>query len=160
MLRAPRNRLTISFSWIGHGVCPLREVPKKLRRLGWNRRVLTFDDFHDACEAEGIYVRPVPLDCGGLYLTVENTPVILLDERLREPRRSFVAWHEYGHHLWHTPGRFGRHAKTELEADLIAHVALIPVFLLNLPDGEIGDFFGYDAGMIRTRVKIFQTFGV
>lgn len=82
----------------------------------------------------------------------------MLNENLRGHWRALVAWHEYGHHLWHVPGAFGLHRKTELEADLIAHVALIPAFLLHLPDGEIAEMFGYTPRLIRTRVEIFRQF--
>ena len=89
---------------------------KQLRQLGWNRRVLSYDDFLQACEVAEVTVlelafRRLP----GIYTNYCGWPIIGLRKGLREPRRSLVAWHEMGHHLLHAPGIqcYGRHAKTD-----------------------------------------------
>lgn len=138
----------------------MKQIPDRLLELGWNQRILTLDDFHNTCEEEGILVHSSRLDWPGLYLHYRNRPVILLDESLRGHLRTLVAWHEYGHYLWHVPGCYGLARRSEKEADLIAHVALIPAFLLHLPDGEIAEMFGYGPALLRTRVEIFRRYGL
>lgn len=136
-------------------------ILSQLRALGWNRRVLTHDDFEHFCEVENILLIEAPLTFWrGVYYVDQGRPVITLDSRLRGPDRLLTAWHEAGHHLFHTPGHFGHPAKTEREADIVAHIALIPVFLLQLPDGEIQEMFGYSSEIIAERVHIFRTFNL
>lgn len=135
--------------------------PTLLERLGWNRRVLTFADFEDICERQGVLL----LDASyrrrpGFYTEHNGWPVIALDQRLHGAKRTLVAWHEFGHYLLHTPGYFGLHSKTELQADVVAHVALIPVPLLHLPDGEICETYGYSWRIVRERVRIFRAFNL
>lgn len=40
----------------------MKTVPQKLKQLGWNRRILTLDDFHNTCDDEGVLVHSGPLD--------------------------------------------------------------------------------------------------
>lgn len=138
----------------------MRQIPLRLRALGWNRRVLTLDDFHRVCRRERILVTDAPLAQRGRYFEVRGVPIIALNERLRGHEKTLVAFHELAHWYFHVPGFYGVRGKTELEADVIAHCALIPVFLLNLPDGEIAEMFGYPDEMITERVKIFRTFNL
>jgi len=135
-------------------------IPSQLHALGWNRRVLTLDDFYTACEAEHITVFDVAMHWQGLFLYFEGKPIIALNVRLRGNQRTLVAWHEFGHYCYHYPGSFGRQRKTEREADIIAHVALIPAFLLNLPDGELQEMFGYSSELISARIAIFRQYNL
>lgn len=133
-------------------------IPSLLNAFDWNKRILTLDDFYTACEDEGVFVFDTDMYWRGLFLYVDGAPVIALNERLRGHQRTLVAWHEFGHYAHHYPGSFGRERKTEKEADVIAHVALIPAFLLHLPDGELHDMFGYSLELIEKRVEIFRKY--
>ena len=132
----------------------------KLQQLGWNRQVLSLDDFYNACERERVVVFDAPMRELGAFFYRRRRPCIALNERLRGHTRTRVAWHEFAHFLWHVPGDYGHPDKTEYEADIIATCALIPAFLLNLPDGEIAEMFGYSRELIRLRVEIFKYVGV
>jgi Zn-dependent peptidase ImmA (M78 family) len=143
----------------------MKAIPQTLRALGWNRRPLTLDHFYDFAERESILVIersfPKPMHrCRGFYVEEAQRRVIVLNTLTPAALRPLVAWHEVGHALWHTPGRFGLHSKTELEADLIAHCAVVPrPWLFEHSFGEIVEMVG-DVGIVRERVKIWQRFGL
>jgi len=124
-------------------------------------RQLSLDDFDALAEAQGILVIEGALDFPGCFLYHQRRPVILLNRNQSHARRTLTAWHEYGHFLFHTPGHFGLHGKTELEADLIAYCALVPRFLLRWHSlAEIAELYGYDAGIVRERWRIWTRLGV
>ena len=137
----------------------MKRIPSRLRKFGWNQRVLNLDDFYLFCEEEGVIVFDFPMRRQkGLYFKILFWHFIVLSSRLKGHERALVAWHEIGHYIWHVPGCYGRHSKTEREADWIAHVALIPNFLLNYSDGELWEMFAYDPALVRERVQLFQCF--
>jgi len=82
----------------------MKSIPSRLYALGWNRRVLTFDDFLAVCQRERVVVYETRMRWRGLYFFDSGQPVILLDERLRGHQRTLTAWHELGHHLFAVPG--------------------------------------------------------
>lgn len=136
----------------------MKTIPQRLCKLGWNRRVLTYADFEQACEDDQITVitKHLPDDLGQ-YRIEQSREVITLDRALHDPLRVFVAFHEFGHALYHVPGHYGLHAKTELEADVIAVVALLPRPLLyKLSPGEISEALGYPLSLIDERYSILR----
>ena len=139
-----------------------KTIPERLRKLGWNRRVLTFADFERVCEEDNILIiaKHLPDDVGQYY--IENgQDIIALEYDLRDPQRTLVAFHEYGHALFHCPGHFGHHSKTELEADIIAVAALVPKPLLyKLSPGEISEAMDYPLSLIWERWEFLRRFGV
>lgn len=136
----------------------MKPIPTHLRAFGWNERILTLDDFYRYCEQQDVIVFDAPMRRKGLYFKLLGWHFIVLSSRLRGIERALVAWHEVGHYCFHFPGAFSLHRKTETEANMIAHVALIPVFLLNFPDGELWEMFGYDPAMVKERSRIFDCF--
>lgn len=133
----------------------------KLNALGWNQRVLTYEIFERFCEREGILILNAALECPspGFFRIHRGWPVIAIDQQLRGVKRNLVAWHEVGHYLLHTPGHFGWHAKTELQADVVAHIALIPAVLIrSCTPAEIAEEYGYTQEMIWTRLEILRRF--
>ncbi len=132
----------------------MREVLSKLAQRGWNCRPLTLDDFDIWCDQEGVRVITLPMPARGLYLVRHGYPLIVLNESLRGPDRLFVAWHEFAHHLLHTPEScyfgFGLEEKAQYQANLIAACALIPRASLASPDPDL------PADLLRLRWQIYQ----
>lgn len=106
----------------------------------FNERSLTENDFYTICEAEGITLieHDKPFSW---WMTVENKPFIVLNKRLRGIKRLYVMWHELGHHFLH----FGSEpnqvyfsemtkSKAELEADILAILAVCPMKALQTND--------------------------
>lgn len=137
----------------------MKQIHPRLARIGWNRRVLTYADFERACERDGITVITKRLiDDLGRYQIVKGRELITLDVGLRGPLRTFVAFHEYGHALYHVPGKHRLLAKTELEADIIGIVALLPrSLLLRMSPGEISEALGYSLAFVAERYKIWES---
>jgi Zn-dependent peptidase ImmA (M78 family) len=137
----------------------MKSVSTALHRLGWNRRILTYELFEEVCEREGVLIYDIPsMPSPGFYTIEQGWHVIALDRRVTGLRRALVAWHEFGHYRMHCPGHFGRHTKTEMHADIIAHVAVLPAHLLHLPDGELIELHGYPSEVVAERVRIFRAF--
>jgi hypothetical protein len=138
------------------------EVLAKLYTYGWNRRRLTYDLFEDFCANENIVVaqRPLPEFHPGEYKLVNGRDYIKLDPNLRGHRLTLTAWHEAGHALLHTPGKFGSSKKTETEADFIGYAALIPLYLVkHFSDWEIAEEYGYPLQYCRERRTLRDIFG-
>lgn len=133
---------------------------ERLKRFGWNRRILDLDDFYRLCKRERIATRTLDFRLvKGSYMMFDGAPVIFLKASLRESKLTEVAWHEVGHYVYHAPGIqcYGRHRKTETQADYVAACALIPKpLLLSRTTDELIDIFGYPLKLIRTRQEIWR----
>jgi Zn-dependent peptidase ImmA (M78 family) len=138
----------------------------KLTRYGWNRRVLSEEDFYRICDKEGIEVIETPLVTAGFYMVFEEQPYIIINANLRGVRRLHVAFHELAHHLLHAPRSVGFYGlrkdhKSEREAEALALCALIPEPLLRrMLAEEIVEEYGYTWEMLRQRLKVLDEFGV
>jgi len=140
----------------------MKGIHPRLQRIGWNRRVLTYTDFERACERDGITVisKRLPDDLGR-YQIVKGREVITLDSHLHGTLKVFIAFHEYGHALYHVPGCHRLLSKTEFEADIVGIVALLPRPLLErLSPGEISESLGYSLAFIAERYKILSNLHV
>lgn len=132
-------------------------IPLRLRQMGWNRRVLSYADFEQACEDFDItLVLRRFADQGEYYVDPYWGDVIVLDNTMPDPLRSMVAWHEFGHALLHIPGHYrGFDEKAEYQADLVGLVALIPDTLFRrYTDGEISEQYGYPLRFIQHRREV------
>jgi Zn-dependent peptidase ImmA (M78 family) len=138
-------------------------------KFGWNRRVLTQEDFARICRRERIRVEELPLSVRGFYGVCKGKRFIALDSRVRGVPRLFTAYHELAHHFLHVPKatasvnffHLREDPKVKFEADAFAVVALIPEPLLRrMPTWEIEEEFGYTRDMINFRLKVLDTFGV
>ncbi|MGD6690796.1 hypothetical protein VWY33_22545, partial [Xanthomonas citri pv. citri] len=58
----------------------------KLTRYGWNRHVLSEEDFYRICDKEGIEVIETPLVTAGFYMVFEEQPYIITNANLRGVR--------------------------------------------------------------------------
>lgn len=138
-------------------------IPHALASVGWNRKVLSSQDFERCCEEEEILVLTLPLvEWGGFYGVFDGVPVIALDESLRGVERDRVAWHELAHHFLHTPDFLFydavSEAKAQREANIIAACALIPLPLLKARTfAELEDDYGYPRDLISYRADLWRT---
>ena len=132
----------------------------RIRARGWNRRVLTFDDFEEVCAEEGIIILDTRQDeISGEYEILDGQPLIKLHRDLTGFRRTLVAFHEYGHHCWHVPGHWNGRGLTEVEADFVGLAALIPCPLLfKYSPAEIADEYGYPLRTVIERVRLYHVF--
>ncbi len=108
-----------------------------LSQLGWNHTILGFDDFQLVRAASHIlYTEAELYRIAGAFDIIENVPIILLSSVLREPFKTFCAWHELSHYnldsslpcLFTDPT--GREV-IETRASLIAACALIPQHIVH-----------------------------
>ena len=141
----------------------MKQVASLLMKRGWNRRVLTNDDFEEWCERDGVMVLEEEMEYPGFYLIRNTQPVIVLNKKLTGIERQIVSWHEYGHHVLHVPtGRFfslGNFDKSEYQAHLVASVALLPKPYLYRPITELQEE-GYPFELLRFRGRVFDQFGL
>lgn len=126
--------------------------------VDWNSRLLTETDFDLTCDLAGIRVFETTMRPRGLYLVYEGTPIIFVNRRLRGWRRLHVRWHEFGHHLMHSPAirtLLDFEPKAEFQANVFAACALIPFpTLANIGiDGVAGD---YPAELLAFRWAVWE----
>lgn len=143
---------------------------KKLKELNvdWNHRALTEDDFHRLCRRFRVRVQEMPLRVAGFYYRVRNIDFIAIDSKLTGPKRLIVMFHELGHFMFHAPDSgatanfhgVGRRTRKELEADLFAICAVLPVTLLRARsvDELLDD--GFDSETIAERQAIYEQHGI
>lgn len=132
----------------------------------WNKRVHTERDAEEFCEKRGVIVIETDLiDDLGEYLVRREKPVILLHKFIAREYRTWVFLHECGHEMFHSPlnCRFSTitRRKVELQANLVAAVALIPVELLRTKTlWEIKEEYDYPQKLVLLREYIWNTFRV
>lgn len=130
----------------------------------WNIRVFTDDDFHQLCEDEHVQVYESDMGIPGAYCIYSGSPVIFINRALPQNRKLFVKFHELAHHWLHSPGVqffLNTHSKVELEANIVAACALIPVTLWAAKtEYEIIDEYGYSPELIYIRSEIYRTWGI
>jgi Zn-dependent peptidase ImmA (M78 family) len=91
-----------------------------------SKRLTPLQRFRLACRRHGITVVERPrADSGLTWKTREEGRWIILGGDLREKHREFVAFHELGHALLPSSGRFNDPVD-EFHADLFAYLALKP----------------------------------
>lgn len=136
----------------------------RLAQYGWNRRVLTSDDFDRFCEIEEVIVEERETGFPGLYRREQNRPIISISPLVLPRARPWVLWHEMGHVLLHDPAcafMYAGNQKLERQADLIAACALIPRPLLDeLTIWEIHDQYRYPIELYELRQKFLAEIGV
>jgi Zn-dependent peptidase ImmA (M78 family) len=127
---------------------------ERLKKYGFNRRELTERDFYAICEAEGIQVTEMDVPVS-FYFCLLGERHIILNKKLKGIKKTFTMFHELAHHFLHgtdlpeTAMFFGLNkSKSELEADAIALLAIIPK--------KIGDFSFLDDHPNRYAKKLFK----
>ncbi len=138
-------------------------VPSLLRALGWNRRILTYEDFEFLCTQLGVYVLSLPVEIEGLYTHYRERPVIVLSQALTGHRRTFIAWHEMAHFLCHHPGiaRFDvtSISKAERQANAIAACALIPQRLIRTMEfNAIAEQLNLPHDLVLQRADVWRNY--
>jgi Zn-dependent peptidase ImmA (M78 family) len=139
----------------------------KLRLLGHNKRVWTFDDFESCCDVEQVEVVLTDSPILGAYTIVEDIPTIGLSDRVQGVRRLEVAFHELHHHYADVPCAFySPHSEDKLEvaADRFALCAMIPRPLLvrmrkQYTLWDLYEEYGYGAELVNRRMHYNDLYG-
>ena len=105
---------------------------KKLKRFGFNEREQREEDFYRICEIEKITVLELNVPTS-FYFACNGEFFIVIKKTLRGIKKTFSMFHELAHHFLHGGSSkpnayfFGLiESRNELEADMIATVAMIP----------------------------------
>lgn len=139
---------------------------KKLSRYGFNRRILTEADFYRICEMLRITVLEMDVS-RSFYMSVGGKSFIVLAEKLKGLKKTFVMFHELAHHFLH--GARDRASafyfnllddKNEFEADALALIALIPVSSLRSFDFLEEHPNRYARKLYKDRQRLYFLYGV
>lgn len=130
---------------------------------GWNKQVLTEIDFFNVLRKKNAHYIETDLISGaGEYLVHRGKEFILINSLVPRRFKAWVQWHELGHLLFHVPGHFSKHdtLKSDLQANMIAAVALMPLVMLEKYSvGEILEFYDYPEELIEYRLLYFERYG-
>lgn len=141
----------------------------KQLKIGWNERPLGEIDFYKLCKRHKIVIDEMPLRVSGFYYCVKGGHYIAIDSKLPKGMKLLVMFHEFAHFLMHAPSvnetasyhGVGRKNRKEIEADVFALVALIPVkWLETMTPDEIIDRSGLDVKHVKERFEIFERNGI
>lgn len=129
---------------------------------GWNKRVLTEEDFYRYCTDLEVQVVERETASLGEYTVFRNVHFIILDPSLKRGWRLWVAMHELGHRILHAPltshFSYSTVKKFDYQANTIAAVALIPTYLCETKTlGELQEEFGYPNELIAFRKELYDT---
>lgn len=138
-------------------------IRKKL--LDWNKKVFTYEDFEFICEREKVCIVVLNNREKGEYCFRYEQPVILIKDKLKTNEKTWVAFHELGHHFLHYPAphRFSRGTfrKMDREANYFAAIALIPTYLVkSLTLDEILEDYNYPNELIKIRKEIYEEYKI
>lgn len=149
----------------------MRFLIEKISRLkiGWNRKPLTESDLYQLCSKYRITIVEMPLQTGGFYYCVKGRHYIAVDSDLSPHEKLLVMFHEFAHFLMHSPDTgvtanfhgVGRRTRKEIEADIFAHCALIPVNWIEKRSAhELTDEEGISEKIVKERVSIYRRYGL
>lgn len=144
---------------------------ERFKRIGWNTRVFTVEDFYRLCRRERprVRVNEIPLVVPGFLMVIKGVPHIYINESLRGVAWLKVALHELGHYYLHTPpdaysSSFYQdipHTKEEHEAEAFALVAMIPEQLLRtMLTWQIEESHGFTREIIQARLGVMDLYGI
>lgn len=138
-------------------------------KFGWNVKPLTEAEFYRLCRKFKVKVVLMSLKRRGYYSRVKGKHHIVISDRLPDFQTLFVMFHEFGHFLMHSPAsgqgtKFSgkcEGSREETEADAFAYCALLPLSMLRdrLPEELVNDF-GFPAGFLMERLKIYERYGI
>jgi Zn-dependent peptidase ImmA (M78 family) len=143
----------------------------ELRYPEFNKKKLQYTDFEKICNAENIITWQDKIPWEGWYFKRRAQSFIVINKSLPDFIKRFTAFHELGHYFAHA-GRhhfnssrlkWWRQKKMELQADVIAAVALAPTSLLEdlksqkrLTGEEIAKICKTPKDFGEFRLKIFK----
>lgn len=137
-----------------------RKVKEKLPY--WNLKVHGITEAEEYCERNLVgQIRTDLIADLGEYRIYKETPMILIHKFVSWQYLPWVFWHEIGHDILHFPLTCnfskGTRKKIEKEANIIAAVALIPLWVLKTKNlYEIQEEFGYPRELILLRKEIYE----
>lgn len=138
-----------------------------LTSFGWDEEILDFTDFTKALVRNGIVYTEGPLiHLPGMFGVQKGMPCILLSSLLKEPFKSFVAFHELGHynfdssHLCFYANIRGREP-IEARASLLAAVSKIPRPLIEtMSSRDMKEVFDYPFELYAFRKAVYDVTGL
>lgn len=142
----------------------MKFLMEKLSRYGWNEREQTEDDFYQICEDEKVLVFEFEMRRAGMYGVCEGVPVILLNKNLRGVKKLEVAFHELGHHFFHSPAMclYTRNLtrRHQMEAQVVAVVALMPKTKLGEFLRNSDNLAEYPKKLVKFRLEILEVYDI
>lgn len=126
-----------------------------------DKRVYSESDLAQLCTTHDVHICEAHTGCLGIYLVYRAVPFIVLDSELSGGMRLWVAYHEFAHHVLHSPNSFAftpsTRRKADFEANVVAACALIPKKLfIHATLEAIQDEYGYPDGLLKLRKFIYQ----
>lgn len=135
-----------------------------LKKIGWNRKTLTQNDFDLACEEMGVLTADREMSWDGVYFVRQGYPIILLSRKLIGAKRLFVAWHEFAHHLYDSPNVMmfasGLVNKCENRANIVGLCAILPKALICRPMLPYSEELVIPDEIFGQRLKILREYGI
>jgi Zn-dependent peptidase ImmA (M78 family) len=133
---------------------------------GYNERPLTYADFEDLCQRDGIITFEHKMPARGWYFMMDEQPFIVINRSIFPGHKTFVGFHEYFHHKYHPGGyhyynAIGVNNKIERQASAIAAVAIIPTkhLEIDIKRGEdISDKYEIPKYLVDFRLKIYDSY--
>src|SRR5205085_6608202 len=113
------------------------------------------------CKRFGVLVFEEDPDCvpgDGVYIVIEGIPIIFINNTLTGLKRLWVMYHEFGHHLLHTPETclFSDSTihKAQSEANFFAALALLPEPMVRqIPLWEAYEIDEHSAKLLEMRLE-------
>ncbi len=146
----------------------MKELLQRLERYGVGVRALNEDDFYRLCSEMGIEVIHSK-EKFAFTFTMTGRTFIVLPTRVKGWNWLFRAFHEWAHvaagHAQHSvhAAFYGLetqfHAKNEVEADIIALTAMIPLHRINEMAAEMGETRAGDK-IWRDRCRLAFLYGI
>ena len=131
----------------------------------WNLYPKTFEDGEKFARQMDIRLIYDEIKSRGEYTVYKKISFIVLKKNLNARWRSWVLWHEIGHHLLHYPGTYlftpSAARKVDFEANFVSAIALLPTNLFTImTHSEIMAEFGYTKKLVEFRQKIWDHFKI
>ncbi len=131
---------------------------------GWNKRIFTENDFfHYIGHRRIIYLESNLIDSSGTYLKVRNRDCIVIHKDCPSQYKPWVQWHELAHQICSHPCEnftINTVRRYDLQANLIASVALIPFNKLIANINDLQEIYNYPNELMECRWWVFKQYGI
>jgi Zn-dependent peptidase ImmA (M78 family) len=137
-----------------------------IEQRGWNTIIGNFDRFRKLCTIDNIVVLETEMSWDGLYMVRDRRQVILLNTRLEDPQKTFVAMHELAHAWLHTAdlsfcSDSTTNQRKECQANILSSVSLLPRLLIDTHSNqELQILFNYPPDLLAFRREVNRISGI